>query len=358
MEKKSGILQIFNFKPTQSSRFGWIDYAKGIAIILVVYRHVDFGLKRNGMAVTEWILNLNDMFYSFRMPLFFILSGLFFQKSLAKKSTKGFVLQKVNTLLYPYILWSIIQLTLQLIFHDMVNAQRMPSDYLNILLQPRANDQLWYLFALFNVTILYLILSIVFRHNHYLHFITAFVFLALAPFANSISGLYDVMVHYIFFCIGNVLATSCFNNKVQAKLSSGKALLLLFPVFVLFQYYFLYHQHMNLFLFAVIAVTGSLFTIMLSFFLDKHQLLSFLKVIGNNSLYIYVLHVPIIALFRYFIFMHYTINNPIWMVIILIIIGIFSSMVVYRICQLLGLQFLFTGPFKLKKPVKAIKSAL
>ena len=73
MEKKSGILQIFNFKPTQSSRFGWIDYAKGIAIILVVYRHVDFGLKRNGMAVTEWILNLNDMFYSFRMPLFFIL---------------------------------------------------------------------------------------------------------------------------------------------------------------------------------------------------------------------------------------------------------------------------------------------
>jgi fucose 4-O-acetylase-like acetyltransferase len=346
MNNKPGISNLFNFSITQTTRFGWIDYAKGIAIILVVYRHVGFGLKSNGAAVQQWILDLNDMFYSFRMPLFFILSGLFFGKSIAKRGTGGFVLAKVNTLLYPYILWSILQITLQMVFHEVAHAQRGIGDYLNIIIQPRANNQLWYLFALFNVTILYLLLSRLFKNNNYLQLLVAVIFIALAPFANKISTFYDIMIHYIFFCVGNLAVPYFFDKKNQIKLSSGYALLLLLPIFISLQYYFLYHQEMNLFMYAFIALVGSLFTIMLSFLLDKHNWLPFLKVTGHYSLYIYVLHVPIVSFIRYFLLKHFTFSNIPLLMIVLIILAVFLSIITYRICKLLKLDFLFIGPFK------------
>lgn len=348
MNNKPDALNIFKFNDTQANRYGWIDYAKGIAIILVVYRHVGFGLKSNGASVNQWILDLNDMFYSFRMPLFFILSGLFFSKSIAKRGTGGFVLSKVNTLLYPYFIWSVLQLGLQMLFSGIAHAQRSPVDFLNIIIQPRANNQLWYLFALFNVTMVYMLLDKVFKKNAYLQFLVAFIFLALAPLANSISTFYDIMIHYIFFCIGNEIVPYFFDKEIQQKLSSGKSLLLLLPFFMLLQYYFLFHQEMSLFLYAFIAVVGSLFTIMLSFFLDKHNWLPFLRTTGHYSLYIYVLHVPIVSLIRFVLLRHFTFTNIPLLVIALIIVAVFLSILTYRICLMLKLQFLFTGPFKTK----------
>lgn len=360
MNNKTGIHDIFNFKDAQTGRFGWIDYAKGIAIILVVYRHVGFGLKSNGADVFQWILDLNDMFYSFRMPLFFILSGLFFSKSVSKRGAGGFILSKVNTLLYPYIIWSILQIGLQMVFHDIAHAKRGLGDFMNIIIQPRANNQLWYLFALFNVTLLYLLLSALFKKNNYLQFATGIIFLAVAPLVNGISTFYDIMIHYIFFCIGNAAAPYFFDKKVQVRLSSGKALLLLLPVFIGLQFYFLYHQELNLFLYAFIAVTGSLFTIVLSFLLEKHNWLPFLRTTGHYSLYIYVLHVPIVSIIRYYLFKYFTITNIPLLIIVLIFLGVFLSILIYRICLALKLQFLFTGPFKSKqhKPDSVDKNAV
>ncbi|PSL43749.1 putative membrane protein YcfT [Chitinophaga niastensis] len=348
MNNKSGIKNLLNFSSTQTNRFGWIDYAKGIAIILVVYRHVGFGLKSNGANVNQWILDLNDMFYSFRMPLFFILSGLFFGKSMTKRGTGGFILTKVNTLLYPYILWSILQITLQMVFHEVAHAQRGVADYLNIIIQPRANNQLWYLFALFNVTLLYLFMSKLFKNNNYWQLLLAVIFIALAPFANRISTFYDIMIHYIFFCLGNLAAPYFFDEKIQHKLSSGYALLMLLPVFISLQYYFLYHQDMNLFMYAFIAVVGSLFTIMLSFLLDKHKWLPFLRITGHYSLYIYVLHVPIVSFIRYFLLRNFTLSNIPLLMIVLISLAVFLSIITYRLCRMLKLNFLFIGPFKQK----------
>ena len=73
-------------------RITWIDTAKGICILLVVLQHVsnrvdiDYPFK-------------ND-FLTFRMPLYFILSGLFFK---TYEGFWGFTKRKINKLLIPYI---------------------------------------------------------------------------------------------------------------------------------------------------------------------------------------------------------------------------------------------------------------
>src|SRR4051794_4453680 len=85
---------LFNSRYILSAgRLGWIDYARGICIILVCYRHCFEGLKEANMAVNNYHLLeiLNVCFYSFRMPLFFIVSGLFVSRSLQKKSLKEYV---------------------------------------------------------------------------------------------------------------------------------------------------------------------------------------------------------------------------------------------------------------------------
>src|SRR5260370_3014244 len=70
----------------KTSRISWVDHARGIAIMLVVYRHVVIGLRRSGVAISDTMYNVQEVFYNFRMPVFFILSGIFVAGSLRKRS--------------------------------------------------------------------------------------------------------------------------------------------------------------------------------------------------------------------------------------------------------------------------------
>src|SRR4030095_194000 len=93
----------FNLSVIQKSRLQWIDYLRGIAIILIVYRHVLVGIERGNIEVPSILVNANMIFYSFRMPLFFILSGIFISSSLAKKSLNELIGIKFEKLFYPYL---------------------------------------------------------------------------------------------------------------------------------------------------------------------------------------------------------------------------------------------------------------
>lgn len=60
------------------NRIHWVDYAKGIGILLVVYGHVILGLHDSKVGMQGLNYELQHLFiYSTHMPLFFFLSGLF-----------------------------------------------------------------------------------------------------------------------------------------------------------------------------------------------------------------------------------------------------------------------------------------
>ncbi|HEY9257793.1 acyltransferase, partial [Chitinophaga sp.] len=333
----------FSLRPEKNdARYAWIDYAKGIAIILVVYRHIAYGLDTWGISLPHGVLATNDMLYSFRMPLFFLLSGVFFSKSIAKRGVKSFVFLKINTLLYPYLLWAIIQISLQIVFSRFANSDRSAEDFLNIFLQPRTLDQLWYLFALFNVTMLYTLISVITGNKKIWQLLTGLVFLGLAPYIQNFSTLYDIALHYIFFAIGDIAAGYFLREQTQQAFAKPKNLLLLAPVFGLLQWYYLYHQHMNGYLFMIIALIGCLFVILLASWLAAIRKMEFLPVIGHYSLYVYLLHVSIFAGLRA-VLLQLGVDNGIALLLILIPSSIFLSIIVYRICVLLKCTFLFKG---------------
>src|SRR5256885_17248285 len=98
---KKGFSAAFNLAILNKKRLAWVDYLRGIAIILVVYRHALAGIRRSGINVPNYIENANLIFYSFRIPLFFMLSGLFISFSLQRKGLKKLILSKFELLIYP-----------------------------------------------------------------------------------------------------------------------------------------------------------------------------------------------------------------------------------------------------------------
>ncbi|HDY8515303.1 TPA: acyltransferase family protein, partial [Klebsiella pneumoniae] len=86
----------------------WVDYAKALGIILVVAGHVNRGLYSSGIYISKQFYTLFDsVIYTFHMPLFFFLSGLFFVKSIGGKGKRAFLINKFDTIFYPYVLWSL-----------------------------------------------------------------------------------------------------------------------------------------------------------------------------------------------------------------------------------------------------------
>jgi fucose 4-O-acetylase-like acetyltransferase len=135
------------------SRLQWVDQAKAIGIVLVVYGHVIAGVQTAGIHMDTQVYRLTwDSIYSFHIPLFFFLSGLFFPHSWHHRGTWGVLASKVDTLVYPYILWSLLQGFLQVALSHHVNHPVSAGEVLSLLWQPR--QEFWFLYALFFVYVI------------------------------------------------------------------------------------------------------------------------------------------------------------------------------------------------------------
>ena len=351
-----------NLSVIQKSRLQWIDYLRGIAIILIVYRHVLVGIERGNIAMPEVLVNANMIFYSFRMPLFFILSGIFISSSLAKKSLKELIGIKFEKLFYPYLIWCTLQITLQIIFSGVTNSNRTILDYTYIFYQPRHLDQFWYLPALFNTTIIYLLIKTKLKANPGIQLILGLGFYLLAPHLQRISMISDWMAFYFFFALGDSLSTVFFREKSQSFFKSYVSLLLIIPIFILAQRYYLDHNLSNLGIsnesylskpdyfkhikdqvdFLFIALIGCLAMFILAFHLQRLKIFTFLRVLGYHSLQIYVMHVIVTAFVRLSLIIVFHITNPVVLLFTSITIGVIVPVLFYNLLIKDGpLWFLF-----------------
>ena len=126
----------------ESKRIEYIDLAKGICIILVVFMHL----------VPELIKG-NPFFSNLRMPLYYCLSGLFFK---SYGSFKNFLIKKSDKLLIPLVAWFLIS---HFIYYLRVWAIGYPERHFYMsdffLEDDFYNGVLWFLLSLFWCNIIY-----------------------------------------------------------------------------------------------------------------------------------------------------------------------------------------------------------
>lgn len=131
--------------PAPRQREAWIDIAKGIAIVLVVLYHSVMYLSLSG--VVGVLSPLNPLLDTFRMPLFFFMSGILGARVIGLPYGALFR-KRLVLLLYLYVAWVIAQQLFMLALpsvHADGHITAWSSLYTFFV---RPSENLWFIYAL------------------------------------------------------------------------------------------------------------------------------------------------------------------------------------------------------------------
>ena len=273
-------------------RINYIDFLRGIAIILVVIGHVCQSLLKT------WI-------YSFHIPLFFFISGVLLSenKKWQQLDFKTFLKNKALSFIYPYFTFSILSIIYRCIFEN--------KSILIMLFQVFTFDgiiTLWYLPCLFigevlfflfyknirklNIKLFVIVLFIVittvfsltnFQYNRNLK--SLFYFLRIINIFNR------SLIAFIFIYIGYNVNRIFNMNYIKRKYYPLIILIAFLLNFILFRYNDVdihYSIIGNPLLFYINSISCIIaIYIMCKYYIKKNNLIEFL---GKNSLIIFGTH--------------------------------------------------------------------
>jgi len=359
-------MDIFNSAAIlNKKRWVFIDSDKGISIILVGFGHCLSVLDNHGLALDSYptVKYISVFLYGFRMPLFFIISGIFVSSSLKKKQVQGYVADRVNTILYPLAIWGFIEVTFQLITSKYTNNGITAMNYLNLFVDARKTGHFWYLNTLFFIGVIYAILKAKLHLKPIVQVglgLIMYCFSSYIHLNNLNAALFtDICEFYIFFALGDLMSNIILKKENVDRFSSLKIFFPLFAVFLVMQYQFAeynmhggteginYVEHKMPFFFLIEALIGCAISINVSFLLQKYNLFKFLRVIGFHSLFIYCMQIIVMTMSRVVMVNILNITHVPSLIIVIWAAGIVLPMLFYNICMHYNVWWLFTY----KKPV-------
>ncbi|MDA9773407.1 acyltransferase family protein [Saprospiraceae bacterium] len=268
-------------------RLDWVDQARGLAIFMVVWGH-------NFPSVEPYI-------YSFHVPLFFVIAGMFHPK----KITKSTVIKRAKSILIPYFFWA----SALFVFWFVVGRKFGESS--EISLDPKQNFigifysqggqefmdwgiPLWFLPCIFLVFLLFSALQLI--KNKVLFYLSTLLVVACGFMWFPITGIHlpwsiDVaMVAISFYVVGNIFR----NQIVEIKKQHQYIALVLFLILHVAAFYFntekidmyrsIYGQP---WLFYISGLFGALFYMLL---LKTIPILKFLSYLGKHTIVILATH--------------------------------------------------------------------
>jgi len=166
------------------NRVGWLDAIRGIAIVLVVFGHVWRGLDSSGLIGSPMVFEtLDRAVYLFHMPVFFILSGLLFERTVKRDGVVGSFLRRIETILYPLVLWSYVTAAFLYLAGTLTNRKLPLAELLTYPFPPK--DIFWFLAALFVAQTL---ASLFVRTGSKWVYLACFVIFSLPNFLFDLSG--------------------------------------------------------------------------------------------------------------------------------------------------------------------------
>ena len=285
-----------------AERIAWIDFAKGVAIILVVLGHAIQG-------------DLSKFIFVFHMPFFFIMAGflLNFEKWGGAENYKAFATKLVKRLLVPYylanFLWYPIWFVLcrelgHLEYFWNWSAPEPLESFLAIFIgngngQGLILGQMWFLPCLLVAQIIFIRL-----HNR-LNKIGADVFICAIIFC-SLLGLLIGKIHALPLGVDIALATQIFllagvlirKYKIVGRLNLKFCVPLMVIMIVAFCLNIFVDMNArnygDAFLFYAGAIAGTLILMKISVLITDGKIFSLISDCGRQSMMILILH-PITA---------------------------------------------------------------
>ncbi|WP_449396206.1 acyltransferase family protein [Devosia riboflavina] len=201
-------------------RLDWVDAARGIGIVLVVFGHVWRGLWQAHLFTDAGLFAAVDSaIYLFHMPLFFLVSGLFFEKSVRRDGAGASILKRCETLLYPLLIWSWVTAAFLLLANSVTTRETLTLT--EALLYPfPPKDIFWFLWALFLIQALCVFLVRTTTAVLAVLFVLSFAAAVFLPMVPGMSLLDGADANLPFFLAGILLVRRDLFG-VKPSLSTG-----------------------------------------------------------------------------------------------------------------------------------------
>lgn len=195
---------------TTANRLDWVDAAKGLSIILVVMMHSAYGVGEDlgGTGILHYIIGWAT---PFRMPEFFLISGLFLSQVIARPWGL-FADRRIVHYLYFYALWAVLQIVFKVGLGTGDPAAAV-SQMLWAIVEPYG--VLWFIYML-AVYSLATKLAFSLRVPRWLGFAVAAA-LQIAPIQTGISLVDHFAEYYVYFYAGYAFAPLVFRIVASAQ---------------------------------------------------------------------------------------------------------------------------------------------
>jgi uncharacterized membrane protein YcfT len=331
------------------SRLDWVDMAKGLSIFLVVtmYCAASVGEDTGRIGFLHWTIAFAT---PFRMPEFFLLSGLFLSQVL-DRPWKAFADRRVVHYAYFYALWAVIHIVFKeaLIARDFGGAA---SSLAWAVVEPYGVLWFIYMLAVFGLA------------AKFLHEIKAPAWGVLAVSAilqmSSIhtgSYLIDQFAEYfVYFYAGSVFAPQIFKLAdwstgripvalgVLAIWAAVNALMVFSPGFVMDPVHIQMGWGALPGLHLILALIGAAALCMVAALLTRLPFMDWLRWMGSKSLVIYVAFVLPMGIART-VLLRFGVNEPNVLSLLTMAVAITAPLVLWWIVQKTGFgRFLFERP--------------
>ena len=334
-----------------NARKDWVDYAKGIGIILVVYGHLLSSGYHAGLSIPRHFFELSDsIVYTFHMPLFFLLAGLFVEGSLQKRGAWEYLKDKLLRIAYPYFVWSILQMSVEIFFSSQTQRGAGISDILAIVYRPWG--QFWFIYALLLMHIAFTLISRAGKFSTPLLYLAGLI-LFFYPIQASEAALFGFSTHFLFFILG---------IQLRRWLVDGDALSLpLWAILSLFAIlfgsgYFVFENllqpsrilsNSHPFYVLYFSTFGVAACVSLAKYLAAKNSIQFLKTLGVYSLQIYLVHMLAGAGTRLILQQVFHLQNWVLHILLGVTAALLIPVAIQKVSERINFPYLFE--LKIKK---------
>jgi len=264
-----------------------VDIVKGFAILLVTYEHTAQGMSSRGWWDGPSRIYSNVFVYSFHMPAFFFVAGLFVAGSIKRRGPKDFILDKSQTLLYLYLFWAVLLSAIEPIVTRFKNSHH-PVDWRAFPVHLIDGTEGWFFPVLF---LCFMLALLTIKLPAWLRLALAVVAAMLMP-NRGYEVFYKTVWHFSFLAAGMLVGRSIF------KLSAIPRSIALIAAAAVFAIQFAVVRHFGGFIefgiypqraAVILGLTGTAGLLLLARTIDNTPLGAAWAWIGQASLGIFLL---------------------------------------------------------------------
>ena len=340
--------------PAAPARIDWVDYAKGICIVMVVMMHSVLGVEI--AAGQTGFMHLVVMFAKpFRMPDFFLISGLFLSVVI-DRDWRTYLDRKVVHFAYFYLLWVTIQFGFKApSFAAETNWTHVGLLYLESFIEPFGT--LWFIYLL----PVFFVVTKATRRMSQLAIWGIAALLEMAHVATGWTVIDEFCARFVYFYSGYLFADTVFalSDRARAQPPLALAGLALWALVNGSLVKFGFSEWPLISLALGLAGAGAIITT--GTLLARAHWLTFLRFFGEHSIVIYLAFFLPMATTRTLLLKTGLIHDIGTISLVVTIVGVAGALAIWRIALGAGANFLFERPAAFwiapKKPSKALQPA-